>query len=408
MKNNKKNQNKISIIGVIILIIYLAVTIVVMFYISSIDFPSDELKGHYHLKYPPHGSEYVALAGFLLMLGFTLISHFVIVRKLRGWKKAIVIILVVILFFGTIEYFVKRYVKLNPLGFNPHPYLLWVMNPKVHPKPLNSRLLRYTEFPDKKEENEFRFLVLGDSSAYGHGVDDGERFSDVLEKKLQEKFPDKKIRVINAAVQGYSIFQGRNLYELELKETSPDCLIISFNNDINFCVIKDEDGTPTKLLKPVFMLLYKSDLFLLMKKLMLSNREQKDMDQCRHRYKPGDDKNKIDVSWRVPEKDIRRHYTYLINDMKKKGKETVIISMPRIKREAEYTEEVLKYREIIKDIADKNGAVFVDVFNQWRDDPEIESLFVDPQNDKIHPDYNGHKKIAEQLYRKILERGIVK
>ncbi|MCD4783697.1 MAG: SGNH/GDSL hydrolase family protein [Candidatus Eremiobacteraeota bacterium] len=404
----KKNKNGISIIGTIILIIYIMVVIVSMYYISSIHFPFDKLKGHFHLKYPPGGSEYIAICGFLFMSGFALISHFVIVKKLKGWKKAVAIILVVMLFFGVIEYFLKRHVRLHPLGFNPHPYLLWVMNPRVHPESLNSRFLRYSEFPDKKEKNEFRFLVLGDSSAYGHGVQDGERFSDVLEEKLREKFPDKKIRVINAAVQGYSIFQGRNLYELELKQTSPDGLIISFNNDINFCVIKDEEGTPTKLLRPIFMLLYKSDLFLLMKKLMLSNREQKDLDECRHRYKKGENKNKIDAGWRVPEKDIRRHYSYLINDMKKRGKQTIIISMPQLKHELDYTKEVLGYREIIKNIADKNGALFVDVFNEWRDDPEINKLFVDPHNDKIHPDYNGHEKIAEQLYEKIQKRRIIK
>jgi len=83
----KKNKNGISIIGTIILIIYIMVVIVSMYYISSIHFPFDKLKGHFHLKYPPGGSEYIAICGFLFMSGFALISHFVIVKKLKIWKK---------------------------------------------------------------------------------------------------------------------------------------------------------------------------------------------------------------------------------------------------------------------------------------------------------------------------------
>src|SRR3989338_4149797 len=48
----------------------------------------------------------------------------------------------------------------------------------------NSQGVRYRELPLEKKENEFRFLVLGDSYAEGVGVDAEDRFTEILERKL--------------------------------------------------------------------------------------------------------------------------------------------------------------------------------------------------------------------------------
>ena len=74
---------------------------------------------------------------------------------------------------------------------------------RINDKGLRDRAHTYERQNDTK-----RILVLGDSFAWGYGIEESERFSQLLEKSLG-------LEVINAGVSGYSTDQELLWYENE-------------------------------------------------------------------------------------------------------------------------------------------------------------------------------------------------
>lgn len=119
----------------------------------------------------------------------------------------------------------------------------------------NSLGLRNSEVVIPKPPGTIRILVLGDSFTQGWGVSDDEAYPRELEKILKEKYPDKKIEVVNAGLAT----SGPNYYYLYYKNEAykfdADLIIVGFNmlNDVsdNAYFTKwadaDADGLPTKV-----------------------------------------------------------------------------------------------------------------------------------------------------------------
>lgn len=91
----------------------------------------------------------------------------------------------------------------------------------------NSRGLRDEEISIEKPEDTYRILVLGDSYTFGWGLDREERYTDVLERRLNETY-DKRIQVVNmgrtdAGMRDfYFILRDRGL------KYDPDLVVVSF------------------------------------------------------------------------------------------------------------------------------------------------------------------------------------
>src|SRR3989344_6767541 len=94
------------------------------------------------------------------------------------------------------------------------------------------------------EKSKYRIAFLGDSFIWGHGVNDGERISNVLEKEL------KNSEILNFGVSGYATDQ----YYLQIKNTilnyKPDLVIIRFYaNDLEDAGNNIMQGYPKPLFK---------------------------------------------------------------------------------------------------------------------------------------------------------------
>jgi hypothetical protein len=94
---------------------------------------------------------------------------------------------------------------------------------------VNSLGLREREVMLAKPAGARRVLVLGDSFAFGVGLDLDERFSDVLDRAL----PDD-VEVINAGVPGWGTDQEMLFYESSLRRLRPDVVVLTFlgQNDV--------------------------------------------------------------------------------------------------------------------------------------------------------------------------------
>jgi len=92
----------------------------------------------------------------------------------------------------------------------------------------NGMGLRDEEIPAPKPAGEYRVLVMGDSSIFGHGVQLDETFVKQLQQRLRKAYPNMTIRVVNGGVSGYSSFQGRIFYQEIAPKVQPDLVILAY------------------------------------------------------------------------------------------------------------------------------------------------------------------------------------
>ncbi|HEX5131680.1 MAG TPA: GDSL-type esterase/lipase family protein [Candidatus Krumholzibacteria bacterium] len=94
---------------------------------------------------------------------------------------------------------------------------------------INSIGLREQEISVAKPAGRKRVLIIGDSIAFGNGVEADERFSDLLKSRLPGV-----VEVINAGVPGWGNDQELLFYERDLRRLDPDIVVLEFtgNNDV--------------------------------------------------------------------------------------------------------------------------------------------------------------------------------
>jgi hypothetical protein len=76
-----------------------------------------------------------------------------------------------------------------------------------------------------RQPGEARVLVLGDSYAFGLGVESDETFAALLETRLRASRP---VRVLNAGVPGYGTAQELAYYEHRGERLAPDLVLLAF------------------------------------------------------------------------------------------------------------------------------------------------------------------------------------
>ncbi len=98
----------------------------------------------------------------------------------------------------------------------------------------DSHGFRNNEISGKKPAGVFRVLILGDSMAWGWGVDQRFVYSEFLEQKLNERGAGrKKFEVVNAAVSGYGTAQELLLFRRVAAAAQPDLVLLHyFGNDV--------------------------------------------------------------------------------------------------------------------------------------------------------------------------------
>lgn len=144
----------------------------------------------------------------------------------------------------------------------PHPSdkIIYTLAPKLNVKfqgvPLqtNSFGMRGPEIEEKKPANTFRLALLGDSFAFGWGVEESKSFARLIEGRLGHLLADgRAIEVLNFAVPGYSTFQEVAQFLESGLRFEPDAVLVYFvTNDFGLpFFVRDLENTEGDLANAV-------------------------------------------------------------------------------------------------------------------------------------------------------------
>ena len=125
--------------------------------------------------------------------------------------------------------------------FNPHPSdeVIYVLKPNLNLKfqdaavKTNSFGMRNEELPLEKQKNTYRIALLGDSFAFGWGVEYKQSFAYLIQEMLNQLTNGKpKVEVLNFGIPGYSTFQEVANYLEQGQKFNPDAVLLYFvDND---------------------------------------------------------------------------------------------------------------------------------------------------------------------------------
>jgi len=103
-----------------------------------------------------------------------------------------------------------------------------VVNPEfAYTVRTNALGLREREIPPKRN-GEKRILVLGDSFAFGSGVEPEQTFERLLERRVTAASPKETVLVLNAGVEGYGTTEALRLLESLGRGLEPDLVLLGF------------------------------------------------------------------------------------------------------------------------------------------------------------------------------------
>jgi len=110
----------------------------------------------------------------------------------------------------------------------------------------NSRGFRGREVDIPKPKGRLRIVVLGDSVAFGWGVNDADTFCSQMEQQLRAHKPD--VDVVNLAVPGYATRQEVALLKRNLAALQPDLVLVGFYaNDLPDTLDDKGSGSGTRI-----------------------------------------------------------------------------------------------------------------------------------------------------------------
>lgn len=159
-------------------------------------------------------------------------------EKNEVWPKAGAVVFAFFLFFVFLEGYARFFVpelQIHPLcAFEADPVLGYRLKPDLVTRFATSEFdttvqISSQGFRDEvygPKDGEFRVLGLGDSFAFGHGVEQTQTYWEVIEKDL-ENSAGKNARVLNAGTNGYGTTNDIRLLQQTVDSFSPDVVILT-------------------------------------------------------------------------------------------------------------------------------------------------------------------------------------
>ena len=252
---------------------------------------------------------------------------------------------------------------------------------------INSHGFRGGEFKKEKQRDAYRIIILGDSITFGLMVSEEKTYYKLLEKMLNEMFPQIKFEVLSAGVPGYTSFQGLHLLKKEILSYSPDMVIVYFgaNNEFARSYYTDReyaDKTRKTSLKRWSKTLRTYWLLKLISQKLKKNMAAQEI---------AVDVKLTQTKVRVPPIDFLDDIIKMKDLTDKSGVDMIFIAPPHSDEKLKEEPIAEEYASIVKFLG--NYIAVADVDSQFKL-KGADSLFT---GDSIHPNEKGHEVIAKTI-----------
>ncbi len=273
---------------------------------------------------------------------------------------------------------------------------------------INSMGFRDDEIPVEKAPGEFRIICLGDSLYFGEGIRLKNTFYQVLETKLQKKFPDRMINVIGCGVPGYSSLQSYRQLKIKGLLLDPDVVLIgSLWSDNNRDYFTDKSELRKATVKKN---LHKSRLYFTLKRFFFTPLKQVlKLDPKQVKLQPMGDMESLNQ--RVSVKDYEKTLKKMADLCRDRNITAVFLIAPhefdvgiwRHHSPRPLPGEPLAwddYRNAMRRVAKEHGYLLLDLAKVFKDIFETEDRLL--LQDYMHPDNQGHEVMADHILKNLL------
>lgn len=247
----------------------------------------------------------------------------------------------------------------------------------------NSLGMRDKEYTIEKPANTLRIALLGTSFEMGSGVENDMMFEKLLEDRLNSEFvtdPNKKIEILNFSVGGYHLIQC-------VKQTKDK--IFNFKPDVVFYFAHSQENKRVVDRSTRFFLDDKLDLeFDFLKKLKIESGINNKMSRNEVQKKLLQYGDRV-VSW---------GYSEIVKNCRQNNAIPVWVFLPTL--EGIFNEDDRSVKKLKKE-AEAAGFIVISLENVFKDFDK-EKLWVAPWD--MHPNSEGHKLIADLLYKQLLKK----
>ena len=301
------------------------------------------------------------------------------------------------------------------LQYRPDPELYWYNRPNLREhtdatdtaqRTTNSHGFRMDrEVSRAKGADEVRVFVVGDSSTFGLGVDDGQTYSAVLERELAQRL-GRPVTVINSGCPGHTSYQGMVLltrYGLDLR---PDLVIWAYNNDPCLDTMVETDRVSTNPAQLALQrVLYRSDLYLLFRRVLVDGVYGVRTARFAQRY-PSEPSDWVH---RIPFEDFRGYLQQFADVAHGAGAEILYVRMPLNRPMCDVEPIYLTsfdddYRDYLTAFCATTDQHCVDFEHPWLQAYDRD-LFL--PGHLFHPSASGHEVIGRELARVVVAKGLV-
>ena len=251
--------------------------------------------------------------------------------------------------------------------------------------------LRGPEVPEV-QPGEVRILSLGESSTFGWKLPVDQNYSSVLSRQLADDDTPPQVRVINAGIPGYTIFQGYQYFVHRGVALRPDIVLLYFGyNDflpVSYLSSRARSSGQNDwtLFEARRQPLRRADSFLTgVSNLYRALRWRKAATVAREPAEADDG------SVRVPLEHRRKLLSLFLEACERNGCQLVVV-VPWYR---EFDDHVAALREF----RDETGVEFIDLPALLA--PRVKEPRADYFLDKTHPNRAGHRLIAEAIYERL-------